>query len=816
MKKIILLTSVILLLIFFFGFEHYSCKENSEVKREIKSQLDISPNENQVDYSPEDGSIVSVNPPPFTWLPVRKNIVYPYDYVQYSGSEFRDKVWTPLKNFYTYTIQLSQDKDFRTGVISRKGIDISTFSLDKSLEPGEWYWRYGVENGSTIFSKSRRFIVPSEARHYPFPNIKEVVNSIPGSHPRLFILNDEIDAYRNRSLYGDLKETVSEIRHDIEKHIGEELIKEPPFTKGIGPEFGEYSWRNIFNVTLDLCNKTEAFGLIYLLTADKKFGEEAKRRVLHISRWDPEGGTSDRANDEPAMLVLAQGSRAYDWTYDLYTPEEREIVNRSMIRRAEQFYQRLKYREDREYHVYNRGSHEERICGFLGEAAICFMDECDEAEEWLKYVLTIHWNLYPAWAKEDGGWHQGPSYWTFYHWRVLHFITALKKATNIDLTQKEFFQNTPYYILYTNPPYAKLSPFGDGEHKPPPRDRAEMMYNYSTLLNDSYLRWYADFMGIGHEKRLLGILLKNDEFEGKPPTDLPQSRYFPGVGLVSLHTDFGNADEDIHFLFHSDPFGGVSHGHPDQNAFTIEAFGEALAIASGYYPWYGSDHHLKWQRQTKSSNSITIDGGKGQQGIAAAKGSITTFENKDKYDYIVGDATQAYMGLLNKFYRHIIHIRPGVFVMYDNLEAPGPVTFEWLLHALSEMKINESDKSLLISEGNSRLKISFLQSEKLNFEQYTGFPVPPEIPGDDTDVSLPQHSPQTRDQWHLTASTVSKSDKAKFITVIVPFKKGMEPDMSIENYIEEEDKISMELKFNGKRYQINLLPNVSVMEIVSE
>ena len=793
-----------IVLLMFFSCFNQSCKENKEEnKEEIKSRLDTPSDEDQVDYSPADGFTVKVNPPPFTWLPVRKDITYPPDYVQYNGP--KEKVWVPIKDYYTYALQISRDKNFRSGVITKKGIDISTYALDKSLEPGEWFWRYGVENGKPIYSIARRFIVPSDVKKRPFPDIKKVANSIPKSRPKLFILKDEVESYRNRALNGDLKETLSEIKNDIEKHIGEELPKEPKFTKGIGPEFGEYSWTVIYDATIPPCDMMETFGLVYLLTGDKKYGEEARRRVLHFSRWNPDGSTSDRAHDEPAMRILAQGSRAYDWTYELFTPEERKIVNESMIRRATQFYDRLKYSPGREYHVFNLGSHEERICGFLGEAAICFMDECDEAKDWLKYALTIHWNLWPAWAKDDGGWHQGPNYWTAYELKVLHFITALNKATGINLIQKDFFQNTPYYILYTNPPYARMSPFGDGENNPPTKDRAEMMYNYSSLLNDQYIRWYADYMGAGPGKNILGILLKNDDIKGKSPVDLPQSRYFPGVGLVSLHTSFGNAEEDIHFLFHSDPYGGVSHGHPDQNAFTIEAFGEALAIASGYYPWYGSDHHVKWQRQTKSSNSITIDGWKGQEGVAAAKGKVVTFENRDIYDYILGDATKAYMGLLNKFQRYVIHIRPGVFVIYDDLEAPEPVTFEWWLHALSKMSVNESEKSIIVSEGNARLKVNFLQSGKLNFDQFTVFPDPPEYRG--------EGRRPYKDQWHLTASTVSKSTKAKFITVLVPFKKDKEPNISFGNLVEDVNKVTVELNIDGKKYYISLVPGVSVKQI---
>lgn len=282
--------------------------------------------------------------------------------------------------------------------------------------------------------------------------------------------------------------------------------------------------------------------------------------------------------------------------------------------------------------------------------------------------------------------------------------------------------------------------------------------------------------------------------------------FVSGVGLVSLHTDFGNADEDIHFLFNSNPYGSASHGHSDQNAFTIEAFGEALAIVTGYRPWHGSDHDRYWSKQTKSSNSITIDGGQGQERSTAAKGEVVRFENSDSYDYILGDATQAYMGLLDKFHRHVVHIRPGVYVMYDDLEAPEPVTFEWRLHALSQMSVDESDQSILISEGNARLKVDFLQSGELNFDQFTGFPHPPEIVGD-------RSTDHYKDNWHLTASPISKTTKANYITVLVPYKQNQEPEISVSRVVENEHEISVELAVDGKNYLISFVPEVSVNEI---
>jgi hypothetical protein len=88
------------------------------------SQIDKEPEHRQLSYSPEDGSTVGLNPPPFVWVPIE-----------------------PVTGNFMYILQISKDKEFKSNVISRRGIDISTYALEESLEPGEWYWRYGVEGG---------------------------------------------------------------------------------------------------------------------------------------------------------------------------------------------------------------------------------------------------------------------------------------------------------------------------------------------------------------------------------------------------------------------------------------------------------------------------------------------------------------------------------------------------------------------------------------------------------------------------------------------------------------------------------------------
>jgi hypothetical protein len=169
------------------------------------------------------------------------------------------------------------------------------------------------------------------------------------------------------------------------------------------------------------------------------------------------------------------------------------------------------------------------------------------------------------------------------------------------------------------------------------------------------------------------------------------------------------------------------------------------------------------------------------------------------------------MGLLKKFHRHVVHIRPGIFIIYDDLEASEPVTFEWWLHALSEMDVNQAEKSIIISKGDAGLKVKFLQGE-LMFEQFTGFPHPPELI-EYADNTMPQFTTRLEDQWHLTGTTISKNHKAKLLSVLVPFKQGRKPKISVGRIVDNPEEVSVEVRIDGKGYFVRLTPEVTVKEI---
>lgn len=679
-----------------------------------------------IGYWPEDGVAVALNPPPFRWLP--------------SGRIGE----------VTYRLQVARDEGFERPAVDLENLPWCARMLGAELAPGEWWWRYGVERPElpVAWSRARRFVVREDATPWPFPPPEAF--RVSAARPRLFIPADRLADYRERARSGDLKPAAEHLVAAVQKYAGEPLVAEPdrlPDDQERKPQV----YVEIIRSTRPPMDRMEQAALAYLLTGDRVCGEEAKRRLLHFFSWDPHGSTSIFHNDEPAMWVMMRGTRAYDWTWDLFTPDERSAVEGAMRERAADFYRQLTSMpfENNPY-----SSHPGRTIGFLGEAALSFLPDWPEARTWLEYITTIYWGVYPAWGKDDGGWNEGPGYWSAYMSFALHFVTARQRATGIDLAQRPFFRNTPYYKLYVGPPHSQISPFGDGtQWRPTPA--GGLMYAFSTLTGDPVIRWYANTLNQGPGSDVLGVVLRDDSLRAEPPTELPLARLFEGVGLACLRTDLVDGANDVGFVFKSSPFGAVSHGHNEQNCFMIEAYGEPLAIASGYYNYYGSPHHDQWTRQTKAKCGITIDGGIGQDRGWEAQGRITGFVGGAAFDLVCGDAGAAYGGRLTRAVREVVHVRPGRFVMRDDLASNEPHSFEYRLHALDAMTIDEAAAAVFIRRPKASLAVRFLLPDRLRISQTDQFEPPPTYPAD---ANFPNN-------WHITAAT-EPTASAEFLTLL--------------------------------------------------
>lgn len=672
---------------------------------------------------PADGSESATNPPAFLWL--------------------------PEPNAATYTLQYSQSKDF-VEAVTVEGLKLNLHPPTQAIQAGKWFWRYQAINAdgtTSAWSSIRSFTMPKDAVRLTLPPMDKVRASVLRGRPRLFVRPEGLESLRE-SRSGARKDLWPNLEKQIEAQFNKPLMPEPeryPDDKRVIE-----TWRTLYRDIRVMATALDYLAFGYLVTGQREYADEAKRIMLHFCEWDPQGTTSYRYNDETAMPIALSTSRAYDWIWNTMTSEERARVTAMMRIRAGELYEILR-RMPYESKPYN--SHSQRALMFLGEASIAFMGEIPECEEWLEYVLSVYTCIYPPWGGADGSYSEGPWYWAGYMSWALQFIDALQGATGADLCGKPYFRNTGWYALYCIPPHTKSMVFGDGSWLEPSSGHANEMYRFASINRNPYFRWYAEAMG-APSNNPMNYLHRDDSLKAKPPTDLPPSRAFYDMGLVAMHTNLENEDETF-FLMRSSPGGSCSHAYADQNAFYLQAFGEPLAIESGFRPYYGAPHHYGWTKLTKAHNSILVNGNGQTFQSRSAQGRITSAVFGESFDYACGDAAKAYDGKLSKFLRHVVFLRPDFFVLIDEVSAPKASRFDWLLHSWEKMDLAENQAT--ISKGDARLLADFAWPESLALSQTNQFDVPPD-----------NGSPN---QWHLSAST-SLTKEECFVTVLYPYKAG--------------------------------------------
>jgi len=684
-------------------------------------------------YRPADRSVSQVNPPSFSWRP---------------------------QAGMTWEIQCASDAKFKKIEYHAGDLEFNVHCPPRSFVPGTYTWRYRGKdkNGvNTNWSTARKFTIASDATAMPLPAREELIARIPKSHPRLFMRPENLDRLR-KSASGKMKAEYAALVKSSER-----ILARPPATAE-PPKYPEGTirnsdpWRKIWwgnrTYTIRALNSAATLAFTRLLGGKEKYGIEAKRILLECAKWDPKGSTGYRYNDEAGMPYNYYFSRTYTFVNDLLSEEEKELCRRVMKVRGDEMYRHLCPR-----HLWRPyGSHANRAWHFLGEVGVAFLGEVEGAEDWAWFAMNVFFNTYPVWSDDDGGWHEGASYWSSYQNRFTWWADVMREAMGIDAYDKPYYSKAGYYAMYLMPPGKVGGGFGDLTARRTAKSNVPLVSTFAAQAGNGHWQWYVEQLGgprpaDGYIGFIRGQLPK---VEGTPPDDLPNSRLFAGTGQAYLNTSLTDADSSVQVVFKSSPFGTQSHGYEANNSFLLWAYGKRLLIRSGYRDSYGSKHHKEWMWSTRSVNNITVNGkGQGRR-TAKAQGEIVAFKTTPDIDVVIGEAGNAYETPLQRFTRAIIFVKPELVIVYDRLEAKEPSSYEYWLHAINKIDVKDQHK-IQVRNDDVVCDIDFLTPTGLSFEQ--------------TDQYDPNPRPRiTLREWHLTAKTPKKSKRKEFITLYRPHK----------------------------------------------
>ena len=684
-------------------------------------------------YRPAEGAVSNVTPPSFSWRPQK-------------GLEWE--------------IEVARDSSFKTVEYRADGIIFNVHCPPRTLPSGTYSWRYrgrGADGSVTDWSTARTFTVAPNASVMPLPLRGELLSRIPETHPRLFVRPEKIDTLRRLAKSG-LEDIYGRLADQCET-----LLAEPPPTDEppLYPNDivrGSDTWRGIWwgnrMRVVRALNGAATLAFTHLIGGPEKYGIEAKRILLECARWDPKGSTGFRYNDEAGMPYAYFFSRTYTFVNDLLSEEEKALCREVMRIRGGEMYNHIC--PGHFWRPYN--SHNNRAWHFLGEVGIAFYDEIEGADDWTWFAANVFYNTYPVWSDDDGGWHEGISYWWEYQERFTWFADVMREALGVSAFDKPYYSQVGYYAMYLMPPGTRGTGFGDLVGARSPSNYVPLMTTFAAQAGNPYWQWWVERMGgpvntseyHAHGDYISFVHGALPQTASIPPDDLPTSRLFRGTGQAFMNSTLADGAENVQIVFKSSPFGTQSHGYEANNSFNLWAYGKHLLIRTGRRDNYGSTHHKNWMWSTRSTNSVRIGGTDQPSHSAKNTGEITALTTTPDIDIAVGET----MG----FVRTIVFVKPGLFIVYDRLSAAEPTYYEYWLHAVNEFE-TPGQHTVRAVNGNVCCDIDFLLPEGLAFaqtNQYDPNPVPR--------VKLRE--------WHLTATTSGLHDSMEFVTVYRPHLTG--------------------------------------------
>ena len=630
-------------------------------------------------------------------------------------------------------------------------------------------------------------------------------NAAPAAgHPRIYFTAESLERLRGQTDSQEFARLLAQVRERARAALAE------PMPEVVLPDDlllpGEPTWDQRYprdEATFEahermmyplraLYGALPATAFVAMLDGDRACRDYAAAGMVHLAGLDLE--RTSYLNTHQFHGVVPFVAQALDYLWDDLGADRSSIVA-GLAARAREFHVHSvlnTFDNPLDSHSIVYGPPEMTV------AALALYHHVPDAAGWLADVERFLADAFPGYGGADGGWGQGFGYvYSHYFQRIAHLFRV---ATGADHFDRPWGRNNGRHFLYFRPPWSTCTSFGDASYSTHPALNRQIMGMYARVYGDPVYRWYAEQVegggapGSDPLAELSARVTWPEPPAATPPHGLPRSVHFADTGWVALHSDLTSREANVMLCFKSSRFGSFSHSHADQNSFVLEAFGRPLLIDSGFYPWYGSPHDLAWTRHTRAHNAVLVDDRGQAVWQMEASGRIIAFATGPDYDYCAGDATAAYrleshehthrplhlsersaaeLGV-ERAIRHVVFLRPAVFVVVDDVVTREPRPVQLAFHAPVPF---EADGGVTATVGNppALARLTFCAEPGAaapRLARADRFPVDPER----------SHEKEYPPQWHLTAAFDAAGRERLLVTVIQVAREGEKlPPVGVEH-----------------------------------
>lgn len=667
--------------------------------------------------------------------------------------------------------ELSQDMNFPEEGTFRSGKKSwNMYNVHKELAVGDWYWRYrSIDNADkvTSWSETIKFTITGDEEKFVTPEWSVFKERIPQGYPRTQCFLDDylpVDVAKAKTHpeYGE-----------VEKKANEAMKYQMP---GGNPYASSPTGhvKNLMNA--------------YVLLQEEKYQDkmlEIARNLIAYPVSDKEllnGGNFSGSDRADMMSIL------YDYCYEKLDESEKSAIEDVLVRLTGYYFDNYKgYLENRIFdnHVW------QVVLQRITQGAFTICQKYPEVMKNLEYAYEVWTARAPNTGfNRDGAWINGGGYFGVNVYTLFYMPMLFSYVTDFDFLQHPWYKNAGKALVYAWLPGTNETSFGDqvGEYGYAENGKAQMEFAdfLARELKDPYASWYVNSETLRHRnatKMRLYRIVKADVAYGEKLGEFENYVWHQDIGSGIAFSDMLHPEKNMALAFRSSPFGSGSHTLADQNSFKLLYKGDYVYRNAGYYTSFGDGHTLLQYRHTRGHNTIMINN-IGQAFTTQSYGNITRGLNGDNLAYFLGDASNAYHEFsdywdgnitgngfaqtpeygfgenpLNKYKRHIFMLRPNKVVIYDDLGADEPATWQWLLHSDKEFQIAGNKVTTHYSSSNRGDFVSVAQI----FSNHT--PIITKTNEWFMNIEPVEDGHGYPKQWHLTANFEATATN-RILTVI--------------------------------------------------
>lgn len=702
-----------------------------------------------------------------------------------------------------YRVRLSQDASFAKNVI-KANTSWAFYNPTETLQNGTWYWQYAyVKDGKDEWSAVYSFTLDRQDGFFNPPSFSTFVSKLPTYHPRILVDKNHWDEFivgnktaaEKKWFTKKADEILKERILDLDRDITLDKLKDLKLEM----QRNAYITRESRRIVDKEEANTDVLIKAYLLTQNKAYFDAAIARVFAMISWQ---SSPHLKGDFNAATILSVASLAYDSFYDQLSKKQRKELLKQIEINGENIFQH--FANHLENHIADNHNWQMnlRIFSF---AAYAVYGDLPRAKVWADYAYNVWRARFPG-LNEDGGWHNGDSYFHVNLRTLIEVPYFYSSITGYDFFQDPWYAGSADYVFYTQPPFSKSTGNGSSHQKKmkPMGVRVGYADALAKLTNNGFL---ADYVKVIEQKddRILrqGFMAKPGDLSWfrlqsrqalptvKPLSRLPFAHVFPQTGIATIMSNLTDFGANSMLSFRSSPYGSTSHALANQNAYNTFYGGESLFYSSGHHVSFTDKHSIYSHRASRAHNTISVDGMMQRIGVEGY-GWIPRYYTGDRIAYLVGDASNAYGKVISElwqargkvsdleyspangwdenklkcFRRHVVALEKGALLfIYDELEATEPVTWDYLLHTVTNpIEVEQAGSFLKVKATNSKgLSEAYLLSDSpLKYETTDQF-FQPAVSWLRADAK--GNMEKYENHWHFTAKTPKKISN-KFVTII--------------------------------------------------